>query len=151
MRIEEIMIRVVFTVSDEATVRDAIKVFIDNGISGVPIVNDQNEIRGFISDGDIMRNVGRQKEVFLDSLYNMSVMESEKGNYEDRVAEVLDMNVRMIGKKRVNTVQYDKSVEDVAAILGKKRIKKLPIEKNGKLVGIISRGDIVRETFKTFL
>ena len=151
MRIEEIMIRDVFTVSDEATVRDAIKVFIDNGISGVPIVNDQNEIRGFISDGDIMRNVGRQKEVFLDSLYNMRVMESEKGNYEDRVAEVLEMNVRMVGKKRVNSVPYDKSVEDVAAILGKKRIKKLPIEKNGKLVGIISRGDIVRETFKSFL
>src|SRR5699024_4837684 len=103
MRIEEIMMRDVFTVSDEATVRDAIEVFIDTGISCVSIVNDEHEIRGFISDGDIMCNVGRQKEVFLDSLYNMSVMESEKGNYEDRVAEVLDMNVRMIGKNRVNT------------------------------------------------
>jgi CBS domain-containing protein len=65
-------------------------------ISGLPVVNDRNEIVAFISDG-----------------------------------------VLEVATKKVVTVSVDMPVDEIACILGKKRIKKVPVEKNGVLVGII--------------
>ena len=64
---------------------------------------------------------------------------------------ILDLNVKEIAKKSVQTIAWNAEIEDIAAILGKKRIKKLPVERNGVLVGIISRGDVIRHSFKSFL
>uniref|UniRef100_UPI0038657C51 CBS domain-containing protein n=1 Tax=Paenibacillus psychroresistens TaxID=1778678 RepID=UPI0038657C51 len=67
-------------------------------MSGLPIVNERNEIVAYISDGDIMR---------------------------------------YIGKKHMT--------------MGEKKIKKVPVERQGVLVGIISRGDVIRHVFKQFI
>lgn len=45
----------------------------------------------------------------------------------------------------------DEEIENIAAILGKRQIKKLPVKRNGVLVGIISCGDVIRHTFRTIL
>lgn len=47
--------------------------------------------------------------------------------------------------------KWDEPVENIASILGGKQIKKLPVERNGVLVGIISRGDVIRSSFKDLL
>ena len=56
-----------------------------------------------------------------------------------------------IAKKRVIKVSWDENLEKIAALLGKKQIKKVPVEKNGVLVGIISRGDVIRNSFKELI
>ncbi|MNP73269.1 CBS domain protein [compost metagenome] len=61
------------------------------------------------------------------------------------------MNVMSIAKKKVTTVPWDEDIERIAAVLGKKQIKKVPVERNRVLVGIISRGDVIRHSFKSLL
>jgi CBS domain-containing protein len=56
-----------------------------------------------------------------------------------------------IAKKKVIKVQWDTPIEEIAAIMGEKKIKKVPVERKGVLVGIISRGDVIRHVFKQFL
>ncbi|MNW11299.1 CBS domain protein [compost metagenome] len=56
-----------------------------------------------------------------------------------------------IAKKKVITVHWDEDIERIAAILGKKQIKKVPVERNRVLMGIISRGDVIRHSFKSLL
>jgi CBS domain-containing protein len=115
------------------------------------VVNDRNEIVAYVSDGDIMRYIGKHEDVVIDVLYFSTVLKGDAEEFEERARSLLQLNVMRIAHRKVLTVSWDEEIEQIAAILGKKHIKKLPVERNGVLVGIISRGDVVRHTFKRFL
>lgn len=151
MQAHEMMISEVYKVKETDSVRSVIRNFIEYRISGVPVVNDRNEIVAYVSDGDIMRYIGKHKDIFVDSLYTVSVFKGDNEDFDERIRKVLDLNVLKIAKNKVTKIEWNKEIEDVAAILGEKRIKKLPVERNGVLVGIISRGDVIRNTFKSIL
>ncbi|MBD1222429.1 CBS domain-containing protein [Virgibacillus halodenitrificans] len=148
---EEVMISDVYKVNQKDTIRSVINYFIDYRISGLPVINDEEKIVGYISDGDIMRYIGKHKDIFVDSLYNVTVFKGDKEDFEARIQHVLDLNVMKLAKKKIVKVDVTANIENVAAILGKKQIKKLPVEKDEKLVGIISRGDVIRHAFQRFL
>ncbi|MGX2961301.1 CBS domain-containing protein [Peribacillus sp. JNUCC 23] len=151
MKAHEIMNRHVYKVFESDTIRSVIKKFIEHHISGLPVINDKNEIIAYISDGDIMRHIGKHKDIFVDSFYYVNVLKGDDDEFEERAKKILDLNVLNIAKKKVITVDYHEDIENIAALLGKKRIKKLPVVRNGGLAGIISRGDVIRHSFHTLL
>lgn len=151
MQAHDIMKNDVIKVSETDDVRAVIKKFIQYGISGLPVVNERNEIAGYISDGDIMRYIGKHKDIIIDSFFFIHVIKGDKIDFEERVRQVLNLNVMEIAKHRVISVAWDEKIETVASILGKKQIKKLPVVRDGALVGIISRGDVIRESFKKII
>jgi len=151
MQAQDFMITQVHKVKDSDTVRSVIEKFIDYRISGLPVVNDKNEIVGYISDGDIMRYIGRHEDRVVDSFYYAFVIMGDEVEFEERERRLLDLNVMEIAKKKIMKVQWNESIENIAALLGKRQIKKLPVERNGVLVGIISRGDVIRHSFKSLL
>lgn len=146
MKAYDIMNRQVHKVKESDTVRDVIERFIKYRISGMPIVNESNRIVGYISDGDIMRYIGKKNDRVIGSFYYVVLSDPEE--MEDKVKNILDLNVQAIAKRKVVTASWDDDVEEIAAILGKKQIKKVPIERGGTLVGIISRGDVIRHVFE---
>jgi CBS domain-containing protein len=147
----EIMIKHVFKVKNTDSVKAVIEKFIEHRISGLPVVNDRNEIVAYVSDGDIMRYIGKHEDRVIDSFYYVFVMKGDEDEFEGRMQKLLNLPVMEIAKKRVVTVQWDTDIEEIAAILGKKQIKKLPVERNGVLAGIISRGDVIRHSFQSLL
>ncbi|MCQ6561360.1 CBS domain-containing protein [Paenibacillus mendelii] len=151
MKAHEIMVREVYKVKETDTIRSVLEKFIDHGISGLPVVNERNEIVAFISDGDIMRCIGKHKDYVMDTFYFVEVIKGDEDAFEDRIHKILDKNVMTIAKKKVHKVKWDEEVENFAAVLGEKQIKKLPVERNGVLVGIISRGDVIRSSFQGLL
>ncbi|SDD08333.1 CBS domain-containing protein [Paenibacillus sp. UNCCL117] len=150
MLAQDIMIRKVYKVKQEDKVRAVIEKFIDHRISGLPVVNDRNEIVGYMSDGDIMRFIGKKNDRVVDFLY-FSMIVSDPREWEEKVTEILDLNVMTVCKKKVVTASWNTDIDRIAAILGERNIKKLPIERNGVLVGIISRGDVIRHAFGAFM
>lgn len=151
MKAHEIMNNPVYKVKDTDTVKAVIEKFIEHRISGLPVVNERNEIVAYISDGDIMRYIGKHEDKIVDTVYFVTVFRGDDDDFEERVKKVLHVPVMDIAKRKVITVAWDEDIENVAAILGKKRIKKLPVERNGVLAGIISRGDVIRHTFKSLI
>ncbi|WP_186578770.1 CBS domain-containing protein [Aquibacillus kalidii] len=151
MKAHEIMISQVHKVKENATVRSVIEKFIEYRISGLPIVNDRNEIVGYISDGDIMRYIGKHKDVVVSSFFFVSIIKGDEEEFEQRLKSILDLNVLNIAKKKVVKVDWQEQIENIAAILGEKQIKKLPVDRDGVLVGIISRGDVIRNAFNRIL
>lgn len=151
MLAHEIMISQVHKVKATDTVRSAIEKFIEHRISGLPVVNERNEIVGFISDGDIMRYIGKHEDRVVDNFYYAFVIKGDQEEFEEREQRLLQLNVLEIAKRKVFRVSWNETIENIAAILGKKQIKKVPVERNGVLVGIISRGDVIRNTFKNLL
>ena len=151
MKAHDIMIQNVYKVMEEDTIRTVVKKFIDHNISGLPVVNHANEIVAFISDGDVMNYIGKHKNIIIDMVFMFNYIQGDQDEFEDRIQEVLDVNVMRLATKKVLTARWDDEIEDIAALLGEKKIKKLPVEKNGVLVGVISRGDVIRQSFKGFL
>ncbi|MBI6872063.1 CBS domain-containing protein [Clostridium aciditolerans] len=151
MKAHEIMITQVYTVRESDTVRAVIKNFIDHRISGLPVVNEKNEIIAYVSDGDIMRYIGKHENLVADFFYYVAVIKGDDEEFEDRVQKILDLNILSIAQKKVIKVSEDEEIENIAAILAKRHIKKLPVEHNGVLIGIISRGDVIRNCFKSIL
>lgn len=151
MQAKDIMVSDVYKVKETDTIRSVLERFISYRISGLPIVNDKNEVVAYISDGDIMRHIGKHKDIIISSLYFVGVVKGDDDEFEQRVQKILDLNVLKIAQKKVLKVEWDEEVEDIAAILGEKRIKKLPVVRSGVLVGIISRGDVIRNSFKDLL
>ncbi|WP_042356122.1 CBS domain-containing protein [Bacillus rubiinfantis] len=151
MKAHEIMITDVQKVKTTDTVQAVIEKFIDYRISGLPVVNERNEIAGFISDGDIMSYIGRHEDRIVDNFYYTFIIKGDQEEFEEREKRLLNMNVMDIAKKKVIKVTWDEDLENIAAILGKKHIKKVPVERNGVLAGIISRGDVIRNSFKAIL
>ncbi|WP_235550581.1 CBS domain-containing protein [Paenibacillus sp. Soil750] len=129
------------------TVGAAIDKLITYRLSGLPIVNDYNEIIGFISDGDILRRIGKHKLKVIDTGFYMTHFYENSEPFEFRCDLIRHMNIMKIAKRKVVKVQSDTDIEEVSAILAHKQIKKVPVERNGVLAGIISRGDIIRHIY----
>lgn len=151
MKADEIMIQQVYKVKGNETVRSVIEKFLKYRISGLPVVNDRNEIVAYVSDGDIMRYIGKHEDRILGTFSYYAYMKGDDDEFEERVQKLLNLNVLHIAKKKVFTVSWNEEIEKIASILGKKQIKKLPVERDGVLVGIISRGDVIRHSFKAIM
>ncbi|MEH7375978.1 CBS domain-containing protein [Neobacillus drentensis] len=151
MKAHDIMITQVQKVMESDTVQSVIEKFIDYRISGLPVVNDRNEIVAFLSDGDILRYIGKHEDRVVDNFYYAFVIKMDEESFEEREQRILNLNVMEIAKRKVYKVSWDEELENISAILGKKQIKKVPVERNGVLVGIISRGDVIRNSFKSLL
>ncbi|MNC08665.1 inosine 5'-monophosphate dehydrogenase [compost metagenome] len=151
MKAHEFMIRQVYKVKEYDTVRTFIEKCIEHRISGMPVINDRNEIVAYLSDGDIMRYIGKHDDLIVDSFFQVNVIKGDEDEFEERTRRLLNLNVMAIAKKKVITVNWDEDIERIAAILGKKQIKKVPVERNRVLMGIISRGDVIRHSFKSLL
>lgn len=151
MQAHEIMINEVYTANENDLVMSVIKKFIKYRISGVPIINGKNQIVAYVSDGDIMRYIGKHENLVVDFLYYVSAAKGDDDEFEDRLQKILNLNIMDIAQRKVIKVNINENIENVASILAKKSIKKLPVEHNGVLVGIISRGDVIRNCFKSIL
>ncbi|WP_373460385.1 CBS domain-containing protein [Paenibacillus sp. V4I7] len=151
MKANEIMVRQVYKVKEGDTVRVVIEKFIKHRISGLPVVNDRNEVVAYLSDGDIMRYIGKHDDHVFGSYFYTAIIKGDNEEFHERVRSLLPLNVMKIARKKVFTVDSEEEVEQIAAILGKKRIKKLPVLHQGVLVGIISRGDVIRHSFQSIL
>lgn len=147
----ETMVKQVISVNENDSVLTVLKAFVEHRISGVPIINKNNEPVGFISDGDIMNNIGYHdpKVFFFDAFSSATLIDSEP--FEDKIKTLMSRNVMEIATKRVITVDDDEDLDQVAKILGSKKIKKVPVVSKKKLVGIISRGDIVRFVVNNYI
>ncbi len=148
MQAHDIMKKSVIKVKEQESIHCVITKFLEYGISGMPVVNDRNEIVGYISDGDILRYIGKPNDIIIGTPFFIKLFKVDQTEFIERAQKVRDLNVMELAQKAVYKVAWNEEMETVAAILGEKKIKKLPVERNGVLVGIISRGDVIRNTFK---
>lgn len=118
MLIKEVMNRDVIAAKPEMSVREAAKVMSKYHIGSL-IVLEEEKIAGIITEGDILRKV---------------IVEG-KDLDETRIKEIMTENVI--------TITPDKTIDDAVKIMTEKKIKKLPVVDNDKLIGIITASDIM--------
>ena len=149
-KVSEIMKTDVYTVSDEATIKDVLQMLVDSKTSGVPIVNAKRQVVGFISDGDIMKFIAKQNPRIIDMTSFITVWYDTE-SFEKKLHDLMDLNVMELATTKLVSVETDYDVDEVAIELGEKKIKKVPVLEDGKLAGVISRSDILRYILGTYL
>lgn len=144
MRATDVMTTHVITVDPDATVRDLAILLAERGISGAPVVGPDGRLVGIISEGDLLhraeigtarRHRERRRSWWLDHFTSDLARDYVKSH---------GRTVKDIMTRDVVTVSEDTDLGDVAALLEARRIKRVPVMREGKVVGIISRANIVR-------
>ena len=110
----------------------------------------RNNVVGFISDGDIMKTLAVQKPSGYDLAYGLAVYRDDD-EFNERLSEVMKLNVMELATPTVVAIDANASIEDVCRILGAKRIKKAPVVEEGVLVGTVSRTDVTRHLMGSFV
>lgn len=141
MQAKDIMTPAVVTVSPDATIRDIAQLLHERRISGVPVVDADDRVVGIVSEGDLMRRPETGAERHPSWWLGLFARP------EDRAIEYIKSHgghASDVMTREIVSVNEEASLEDVADALEKHRIKRVPVLKDGKLVGIVSRADLLQ-------
>ena len=148
--VKDAMQKNVIKFKDTDTISYVAEVLREKKISGAPIVDD-NKVIGIVSEGDIMRlievhspNLNLLLPAPFDLIELPVRMEYEYEEIANGVRKAASVLVGEIMTKKVFTVKEDFSISDAAEIMDKHKVNRLPVVDNDdKLIGIITRGDII--------
>ncbi len=129
--------------TSDMPMRSIIRLMSATDSSGLPIVDADGVLVGFISDGDIANYLGRHDISVIDTTLNLYRFVDDSP-LKGRLLGLLDLNVMGIATKKVISVEADLPIDDACRVLAERRIKKVPVVSNGQLVGTLSRRDIMR-------
>jgi CBS domain-containing protein len=124
-----------------SSVKETAKTFLERKISAAPVVDDHGKLVGIISEGDLIHRseagTERQRPRWLESFISNETLAAEYTKAHAR--KVADIMTR-----HVITAEPDSPLHEIAALLEKNAIKRVPIVKDGQLVGIVSRANLVQ-------
>jgi CBS domain-containing protein len=141
MKARDVMVSPVVTVKLNACVKEVARVLLDQRISAVPVVDDQGKVVGIVSEGDLLHRseVGteRRRSWWLLGLTREETLAAEYVKTHGRkVADVMT--------SKVITATPDTPLHEVAGLMETNSVKRVPIVKDGQLVGIVSRANLVQ-------
>jgi len=141
MKASDIMAPDVITVGPDSSIQDVAEILLAKRISGLPVVNAQGKLVGIVSEGDLLRRAEAGTEHtrswWLKLLMGRETLAAEFVKEHAR-------RVRDVMTRDVITASPDTPATEIAGILERNRIKRVPIVKDGKLVGIVSRANLVQ-------
>jgi CBS domain-containing protein len=141
MRAMDIMTSGVITVGEDATVPQAAKLMAERGISAVPVIDRENRVVGMVSEGDLLHRAEtgteRRRSWWLDMVSSTNKLAGEYiKSHSGKVKDVMTRDVLSVAEET--------PVADIAVLLETNRIKRVPVVRDGKIVGIVSRANLVR-------
>lgn len=144
MLARDIMTHQVVTVTPDMLVPEVAKLLLEHKISGVPVVNAEHELIGIVSEGDLISKKANLKTPPVLSLLGGFIYLESPNRFETELRKVTAVKVKDLMTKKVIAVSEDTPVSEVASIMVEKKINRVPVLRRKKLVGIITRADIVR-------
>ena len=130
------------TLPASAKIRDAIAIMQETETNGVPLVDEAGKVVGFLSDGDILKYLARHESSQTDGVSYIIMLETD--SFRDRIRAIYDLDAMRLATKSVITVDACEHADLAFRTLADKKIKKAPVVQDGKLVGTLSRRNIMK-------
>lgn len=140
----DIMTRQVVTVGPDATVAEVAKAMTEHGISALPVCQDGGRVVGMISEGDLMQPFGEKNQLRRAWWLNLLAEGTELAPEFESYLRLDQHRAKDLMRRDVVTAQENTPIGRVADLLWEHRIKRVPIVRDGNIVGVVSRGDLVR-------
>lgn len=150
MKVQDIMNKDVVTVSEKDTLQDVSKLFFERSISGAPVLDSEGNVVGMVSESDIVKAAEPCQErlkMVYPSLSFMSVTferNTEEKAIADVVREVQQKQVGDVMTTEVTSVDPEDPIKRAVILINEKNVNRLPVIAEGRLVGIVTRADIIR-------
>jgi CBS domain-containing protein len=141
MRAHQIMTRNVITVGPGTSIVEAAKLMLDNHLSGLPVLDEHGKLAGIVSEGDFLRRseIGTQRKRprWLQFFVGPNRAATEFVHASGRkVEEVMTRNPLVVTE--------DATLEEIVRLMEKNRVKRLPVMRNDRLVGIVTRANLLQ-------
>ncbi|MBV8508069.1 MAG: CBS domain-containing protein [Alphaproteobacteria bacterium] len=141
MRATDVMTSEVITVGEDASVQEAAKLMANNGISALPVVDRGKRVVGMVSEGDLLHRAEtgteRRRSWWLEMAASTNRLAGEYvKSHSGKVNDVMTRDV-------ISVIE-ETQVADIAILLETNRIKRVAVLRDGRLVGIVSRANLVR-------
>ncbi len=132
-------------VQPETPLKEAIKLLAEKKFSGLPVVNEEGKLVGVLSEADLMwQETGVEQPpyiMFLDSVIYLQ----NPGQYDRELHKALGQTVGEVMSTHAISITGDRPLKEAAHLMHKREVRRLPVvDEAGKVVGMITRGDIVR-------
>jgi len=141
MRVRELMTEQVLTIGPEAPIKDVARILVENGISGLPVCDIEGHVLGVVSEGDILYKEHDPRESHVGGPLGWIVEGTP--NYAGYI-KAQALTARKAMTSPAITVAPYASVADAARIMSERHVNRLPVVDRGRLVGIVTRTDLVR-------
>jgi CBS domain-containing protein len=141
MKARDVMVRAVVTTSPDTTVEKLARLMINLRISGVPVMDKDGRLVGMVTEGDLLRRVEtgteRHRPRWSEPFSSNSRLAAEYiKSHAKRVADIMTREVCSVGELA--------TLGEIADLLEAKHIKRVPVVHDGKIVGIVSRADLLK-------
>ena len=140
MKTKDVMTVGVVTVAEDAPVHEAIRLMLQRKISGLPVVDASGALSGIVTEGDFLRRaeLGTERRAprWIEFLLG-------PGKLAENYVHAKGRKVRDVMTETVQTVEEDTPLSDVVEIMERKHVKRVPVLRAGKLVGIVTRTNLL--------
>jgi CBS domain-containing protein len=146
MKASDIMSSPVVTVPAGATIVEAAKVLLEHRISGAPVINDEGRLAGMVTEGDLFRRteIGTEPDPRQRSQGSRVHPDTSRRYLKSHGQQVKDIMTTDVVR-----VFEDTPLAQIAALFDLKQIKRVPVMRQGSIVGIVSRSDLLRALVST--
>lgn len=136
IKARDIMTSKVIAINRDTSLKDIATMLISNRITGVPVVDEQSRVIGIVAESDLLYD---KEAVFSHSAYC-----DHWKDCVERFWRSADVRAEEVMSERVIAVGEDAHVEEIATLMIERKIKRVPVLREGKLIGIVSRADLLR-------
>ena len=132
----------VITIREDATVSDAAKLMLEKDVSALPVLNNSNKLVGILTHSDF--GLSPKFRPLVENVYSLLGTTTTPEHLEETAHQVGNKRVQDVMRRNIITVQQDASIENLARLMMRSQIHRLPVVDDGKLVGIVTRHDFLK-------
>lgn len=144
VKAKEIMSKDVISVHKDTTIKEIAKVLIDNKISGVPVIDEGGNLVGMVSEGDLLHKETSPRLPDVVNILGAIIYYNGVQRYNEDFKKLIAEQAESIMTRKVITVSEETEVDAIAKLMLEHGIKRVPVMNGRKMVGIISRADIIK-------
>jgi CBS-domain-containing membrane protein len=143
LKAKDIMTKDVITVKPDTTIEELARTLMKNQISGVPVVDDKGKVVGVVTENDLISKNSRLHIPTILRLFD-AYIPLGTSRLETDIKRMTATTVNDICSKEVITIDSETSLEYIATLITERKIHLLPVLKEGTLVGIIGKKDLIK-------
>ncbi|MBM3244491.1 MAG: CBS domain-containing protein [Candidatus Omnitrophica bacterium] len=148
MKVKEIMIKDVFTLSPGMNAKEALDLLAEKKISGLPVVDENKKLVGMFTEKEVLARI---LPTYVEAVGKFIYEENPKA-VKQKVISFASFTVEQIMRKNVVTVNEDATLCEVAHVILTQKARRLPVvNKDSGMVGIVLRGDVIKHLFAEYI
>jgi len=141
---KDIMTKDVVTVKPETSIEELASLLVKHQISGVPVLDEKGDLYGIVTENDLISQNKRLHIPTVVSFLDAAIYLESSKKFEAEVKRITATKAGDICSRKVLTITEDTTLVDIATIMDEKKTHLLPVVKNGKMVGIVGKRDVVK-------